>query len=236
MNGIIGLTDVLQAELKDEEVLDKLAMIKRSGENLLLVIDQLLLAAQARSGHLDLNLCHFSLGKLVHKCVDLHRPLAQSKGIELAIVIESQGGDIVYSSPSLVEQILSNLLGNAVKFSHRGKIAIKASVYTAEKKFFVEVADEGPGIPRDHQARIFQPFEQLDGSLSRQYQGTGLGLSICLDLLQILFGSIRLESQLGKGSTFFVEIPFARDVQKASPQEVQPSRAAAASKAWSASV
>lgn len=236
MNGIIGLTDVLQAELKDDEVLHKLAMIKRSGENLLQVIDQLLLAAQARSGRVEQTFGYFSLGRLVHRSLDLYRPLAQAKKIEMSVVMETQGDDTVYSSQVLVEQILNNLLGNAVKFSHRGRIEVEASVMLKEKKFFIKVADEGPGIPRANQARIFQPFEQLDGSLSRPYQGTGLGLSICQDLLQILLGSIRLESQVGKGSTFFVEIPFSRDDKKESLGILQPNRLAAASNAWSTSV
>lgn len=212
LNSILGFSDVL---VNAENISDKqrkyLANIRTSGQNLLILINDILDLAKIEAGRMEINVVDFSLEEVVERLTSSMRPLAEKKNIDLQWEVDPDMPVIVQDLGKL-QQILYNLLSNAVKFTPEGgRIWVKAQRIDGGL-FELIVADSGIGIPLEDQAVIFEKFRQgqnLRGNdaLTREFEGTGLGLSIVKELTKLLGGEVLLESEFGKGSTFTVRLP-----------------------------
>ncbi|MBV2264373.1 MAG: response regulator [Thauera sp.] len=212
MNAIIGLSDLLLREGGDERSRDRLGKIKGAAHHLLGIIDDILDLSKIEAGKFRIERVEFALAALVGEAVSLVRERAREKGLGLRSEIDAALPAMLAGDPVRLTQILVNFLSNAVKFSARGEIVVRARQVAAEGgvvQLRLEVADQGIGIDAAQQARIFRAFEQADGSVTRRYGGTGLGLAISKRLVKLMGGEIGVDSQPGLGSTFWVRIPLA---------------------------
>jgi two-component system sensor histidine kinase/response regulator len=205
MNGIIGFTDLLLETEQDEIQADYTQTIKRSGEALLALINDILDFSKIESGELQFESIEFDPELLAFDVCELVRPKIGSKPIELLCNIGDHVPTLAKGDPLRFRQVITNLLGNAPKFTEKGEICLSLEVdeETEERvKLHTRISDTGIGIPADKLNAVFEPFQQADGSTTRKYGGTGLGLSICKQLAAMMDGDAWAESQLGKGSTF----------------------------------
>jgi two-component system, sensor histidine kinase and response regulator len=205
MNGVIGFTDLLLETDLDEVQLDYTHTIKRSGEALLSLINDILDFSKIESGELEFEAIEFDPELLAFDVCELVRPRIGSKPIELLCSIGDHVPTLVKGDPLRFRQVVTNLLGNAPKFTEKGEILLSLEVEeeTDEKvKLHTRITDSGIGIPADKVESIFEPFQQADGSTTRKYGGTGLGLSICKQLAAMMDGDAWAESEVGRGSTF----------------------------------
>ena len=226
MNGIIGMTDLaLDTELTAEQG-DYLRMVKLSAHSLLQIINDILDFSKLEAGRLDVERIGFSLEKTVHEVVRAQAVQAHAKKLELLLTIAPDVPERIVSDPGRLRQILVNLIGNAIKFTHTGEIEVAVTRQNSADDPMVDlrisVRDTGIGIPADKFNAIFDAFSQVDTSTTRKYGGTGLGLSISSQLAQLMGGALRLESELGKGSIFHVDlrVPIAapgRNSQRSAP-------------------
>jgi PAS domain S-box-containing protein len=205
MNGVIGFTDLLlDTGLNDMQV-DYTQTIKRSGITLLALINDILDFSKIESGELDFEEIAFDPELLAYDVCDLIRPKMGNSPVELLCRIDDHMPAMVKGDPLRFRQVITNLLGNAPKFTETGEIELSLGLAeeTAESvKLHVAIRDTGIGIPEDKQAVIFEPFQQADGSTTRKYGGTGLGLSICKQIANLMGGNVWVESRPGEGSTF----------------------------------
>lgn len=205
MNGVIGVSELLRDTPLNDEQQRYLDIICSSGDALLRIIDDILDISKMEAGKLELESRDFDLAALIRDCTEALLPQAQAKGLQLSSAINKGVPTQLYGDPGRLRQILTNLLGNALKFTDQGKIHLAISV-AGNRGDMVSlrfgVTDTGMGIPADKQALLFEKFSQVDSSSTRQYGGTGLGLAICKQLVELMGGSIWLTSQVGKGSTF----------------------------------
>jgi two-component system sensor histidine kinase/response regulator len=225
MNGIIGFTDLLLETEQDEVQIDYTHTIKRSGEALLSLINDILDFSKIESGELEFESIEFDPELLAFDVCELVRPRIGSKPIELLCSIGEQVPTLVKGDPLRFRQVVTNLLGNAPKFTEEGEICLSLEVEaeTDEKvKLHTRITDTGIGIPADKIDAIFEPFQQADGSTTRKYGGTGLGLSICKQLAGMMGGDAWAESQAGKGSIFHFTT-WLEKAQTQPPQRVAPS-------------
>jgi two-component system, sensor histidine kinase and response regulator len=205
MNGIIGFTDLLLETEQDEIQTDYTHTIKRSGEALLSLINDILDFSKIESGELEFESIEFDPELLAFDVCELVRPKIGAKPIELLCSIGDHVPTLVKGDPLRFRQVITNLLGNAPKFTEEGEIclALEVEEETDEKvKLHTRISDTGIGIPADKISAVFEPFQQADGSTTRKYGGTGLGLSICKQLADMMDGDAWAESQLGQGSVF----------------------------------
>ena len=210
LNAILGLTRLLQGGTAggvNHKQVEYLNIIERNGENLLLLIGDILDLSKIESGVVDLKLSEIELGTFIADIADSARPLAAEKGLTISLDIEE--GAFVRADEEKLRQVLSNLLSNAIKFTETGGIRISARRKKdfREESVVISVIDSGIGIPQEALSYVFDPFRQVDGSLTRKYGGTGLGLHICKKLVETLEGQIEVASEPGKGSTFSVALP-----------------------------
>ena len=205
MNGIIGMTRLALDTQLTEEQSDYLKMVKESADSLLQIINDILDFSKIEAGHIDLENVDFNLRQIIEAAVDILAVKAQEKGLELIYYINPEVPDLLVGDPGRLRQIIVNLTSNAFKFSEVGEILILCEVESrddASVMLHFSVCDNGIGIPEDKMNAIFESFQQVDGSYTREYNGTGLGLSISRRLSEILGGRIWAESKLGVGSTF----------------------------------
>ncbi|MCI0585202.1 MAG: response regulator [Planctomycetes bacterium] len=225
MNGVLGMNALLLRTPLTEEQRDHAEAIRRSGEALLTVINDILDFSKIEAGRLDLERVEFDLRRTLEDVADLLAPQAFGKGLELACVVEPGLPSLIRGDPVRVRQILTNLLANAVKFTERGEVVLRARLRegsgAAGAGVRLEVEDTGVGIPPEAQERLFQPFTQADGTTTRRFGGTGLGLVISKRLADLMGGRIDFESTPGRGSRFWVEIPFDR-TESARPEGPDP--------------
>ena len=205
MNGVIGMTELaLETSLSDEQR-DLLGTARNSALSLLEMLNDVLDFSKIEARKLDLEEIPFDVRKVVSETAKVFGVQARQKGLLFTCDIEPAVPAEVSGDPGRVRQVLINLLGNAVKFTHSGSIEVHVSVEASSPRDvclrFV-VIDTGIGIPGDKQAVIFQPFSQADGSMTRKYGGTGLGLTISARLVELMHGRIWVASDPGKGSTF----------------------------------
>lgn len=207
LNSIIGFTGILQQKLSgpiNDEQARQLAIVRNSANHLLSLINDILDISKIESGQLTLARERFNLLESIRRVVQSVRPLAESKALEL-IVEAGQDITTVFADKLRIEQILLNLLSNAVKFTEHGLISVQCE--RSGDSYVISVRDTGIGITPDGLKKLFQPFQQIDNSLSRKYEGSGLGLSISKHLAELMGGDIGVESDYGRGSVFWFTTP-----------------------------
>ena len=220
MNGVIGMTGLLLDSELTEEQREFAEIVRKSGENLLNLINDILDFSKIESGKLDMEMLDFDLRVTLEDTAELLNLRASEAGLELNCIIDPAIPYYLRGDPGRLRQIVTNLLGNAIKFTSKGEVHIHAALTANEERHLTllfEITDTGIGIPIERQAAIFEPFTQADGSTTRTYGGTGLGLTICKKLAGLMGGEIGVTSQAGSGSTFW----FTARFEKLSDAELQ---------------
>lgn len=232
LNSILGLARLMLDDYQvtqDQRHKEYLDIMLRNGENLLELINDILDLTRIEAGREEMRFTPINTRDLIEKLALSITPLAQKKDLIFEIQTDEAPETIVTDQRRL-NQILTNLLGNAVKFTEKGKITLKCTEKTIEDRDYIvfSVIDTGIGIPKGYEKLIFEPFKQVDGSYTRKYGGTGLGLSISQKLAQMLGGEISVFSELGKGSSFILTLPLDRRGKNRMPDEVWKKRLKAA--------
>ncbi len=207
LNAILGYTELLQDNIygeMPEKARETMARIERGGRHLLALINDVLDLSKIEAGQLTLSLTDYSLREIIHTVVTAVEPLTAEKGLALRVTLEPDL-PLARGDERRISQVLLNLVGNAVKFTDAGEVRIEARA--TDGAFLISVADTGPGIAVEDQARIFEEFQQADTSNTRKKGGTGLGLSIAKRIIALHGGRISVESTPGKGSTFSLTLP-----------------------------
>ena len=210
MNGVIGMTGLLLETSLTPEQREYAETVQRSGEALMTIINDILDFSKIEAGHLELEAIEFDLASVVEDALELVAEQTQRRGLELACVIHPDVPTIARGYPGRLRQILLNLVGNALKFTHEGGVTVRVSASPGtpgQVLLRVEIADTGIGISPEAEARLFVPFSQADTSTTRRYGGTGLGLVVCKRLTEAMGGEIGVESVPGRGSTFWFTVP-----------------------------
>jgi signal transduction histidine kinase/DNA-binding response OmpR family regulator len=205
MNGIMGMSDLLLESKLDSEQRDFVETINRSAQALMVIINDVLDFSKIESGKIELESIDFDLHEVVEDTASSLAANASSKGLELLVDISRTVSQRVVGDPGRLRQVLSNLIGNAIKFTEHGEIVVRVSPSFGGKMRF-EVIDSGIGIDKETQNKLFTAFTQADASTTRRFGGTGLGLSISRQLTELMGGEIGIESTLGEGSMFWFTI------------------------------
>lgn len=212
LNSIIGFTGMLMMELPgplNDEQKKQLGMTQKSSRHLLSLINDILDLSKIEAGQLKLSIDNFQLSEVIENTIELSKPLAESKKIKLTSSVDPLLTQIE-SDKFRVQQVILNLVTNALKFTEEGSVHVEA--LKIQDKAVIKVIDTGIGIEADQMENLFKPFIQIDSEITRKHEGTGLGLSISNKLVALLGGSIRVESEYGKGSTFIVSLPVKNQI------------------------
>ncbi len=226
LNAVLGFADVLRrgmAQSREEEV-EYLDLIHRSGRHLLDLINNILDLSKIESGHLQLESVVFSPHRIVHDVASVLRSRAHEQGIQLLVRFDSDLPESIDSDPTKLRQIITNLVGNAIKFTEMGSVTISVTATAGRNPSLkIDVQDTGIGMTPAQQKKVFNAFEQADGSTTRRFGGTGLGLSISRQFAEALGGSLTVTSEANVGSTFTFILPFAakRETKWVSGYEIQ---------------
>ncbi len=221
LNSMLILSKLL-ADNPDGNLTDKQSEFARtvysSGCDLLAIINNILDLAKVESGKADIHISQVAIEDLAAYARSQFQPVAAEKGIAFLITMDERVPGTVAGDEQRLQQVLSNLLGNAFKFTEQGQVTLTFGVEDAgAERCYIAVADSGIGIPADKQALIFEAFQQADGTTSRKYGGTGLGLSICREIANLLGGEITVSSEEGKGSTFTFYIGNGMQAERVEP-------------------
>lgn len=214
MNAIIGLGKLLTRTRLDHQQRDHLDKMLSASDTLLGVINDVLDYSRIEAGKLSLEAIPFDLAEVTHKAVGVAALRAEEKGLELVVHLMPGLPQRVIGDPLRISQILVNLVGNAVKFTETGEVVVTVTSVPSSAGHIglcFEVRDTGIGIPEDQRESLFQPFTQLDDSITRRYGGTGLGLAICTQLVRLMNGTLSLRSMPGVGTTFSFKIDAGTD-------------------------
>jgi PAS domain S-box-containing protein len=218
LNGMLGMADLLLDTPLTPEQLTYAKAAKTSGDTLLALIEEILDFSKIEAGKLDLEARPFAPAAMIEEAVELMAPRAQAKGIEIASFIDERVPTQVVGDVARLRQVILNLVGNAIKFTEKGGVAVTVEPGNHESEILFEVRDTGIGLKAEDLARIFLDFEQADGSSTRKFGGTGLGLAISKRIVERMDGHIAAKSEVSVGSTFTVCVPLltAPDAQEAS--------------------
>ncbi len=211
MTSVIGMADLLAAAALPEKEASYVQAIRTSGRHLLSIIDDVLDFSRIEAGRLELERIDFTIAQLLEEVRSLMTPQATEHGLKLTCEVADDLPPVVKGDPMRLKQMILNLVGNALKFTHEGGVVIRVGSHPDGEgrlaRFRFEVQDSGIGIPADRQAELFQAFMQADRSTARRYGGSGLGLAICARLIRAMDGEIGVESEAGQGSLFWFELP-----------------------------
>lgn len=219
MNAVLGLAQVLEREPLAPAQRDMVGRIRGAGQSLLAILDDVLDLSKIEAGQLRIEPRPFDLRALLANLDSLMGQAARAKGLALRIEPPALPPGLLRGDGLRIEQILINLVSNAIKFTERGEVALRVRVEELEAarlRVHAEVRDTGIGIAPEVQARLFAPFTQADAGIARRFGGTGLGLSICKRLVELMGGAIGVHSEAGLGSTFWFELPLERVADGAS--------------------
>ncbi len=230
MNGVLGMTQLLSDTPLNKEQKEYLSVITQSGKALLTIINDILDFSKIEAGHLSIEAIDFDLEKSAYEICNLLKPKAHEKGVELILNVSAQCPRLVSGDAGRIRQILMNLMGNSLKFTEQGHIILQIQPVPASDRSKValefSVIDTGIGIPKDKQETLFDSFTQADSSTTRKYGGTGLGLAICKQLVELMGGQIKVDSEPGKGSRFYftIELPVVEQRHFLNQQSLQNRR------------
>jgi len=229
MNGVVGMAELLQNTELDARQQRMLQTMRRSADALLEIINDILDFSRIEAGRLQVISDDFALTEMIEDVCDLLASRAQERGLELVCHVDGAVPAWGNGDPIRLRQIIINLLGNAIKYTERGHIIVRARLAGQDETQFrlrVEVEDTGLGIPEDELGRVFEAFTQVDSFETRKHGGTGLGLAITRQLVGLLGGELGVTSKLGKGSTFWFELPLSQPAraQRSEPWSLPPVR------------
>ena len=223
MNGVLGMASLLDKTSLNDEQRHYLDVIQTSAETLLTVINDILDFSKVEAGKMELSETSFRLRQQIEGVTSLLAQRAHAKGVELACLVYHEVPDLLIGDPDRLRQVLTNLIGNSVKFTEQGEVVVRVKIKEQDDNLvtlLVEVSDTGLGVPEELQESIFQPFSQADSTTTRRFGGTGLGLPICKHLVGLMGGEMGLKSRPGEGSTFWFTVPLKRSGEK--KEEVGP--------------
>ena len=225
MNGVLGMTEFLLGTHLNSEQQEYAQLVKQSAEGLLVIINDILDLSKIEAGKMSVESIPFDLMSVLKEAGSAFSLRARAKGLEFHLDLHAKTGVTVRSDPGRIRQILTNLLGNALKFTESGGILVRTRVTSdgaGKQALQIQVEDTGIGIPDDQRDRLFQSFTQVDGSMTRKYGGTGLGLAISKQLVSMLGGQIGFKSQYRRGSLFWFSIPYDSNLAEKQPPEPPP--------------
>jgi signal transduction histidine kinase/ActR/RegA family two-component response regulator len=220
MNGVLGMIDVLERTPLSADQRDSLGTVRHSAASLLRIIDDILDFSKIEAGKLDLECIEFSTIELIEGAAETLAPQAAAKGIRLSAYVDADVPERVIGDPLRLQQILFNLLGNALKFTEQGSVRLameRVGERAGEDLLRIRVVDTGIGLTAGQRERLFQPFVQADNSTTRRFGGTGLGLSIVRRLAEAMQGDVTVDSEPGVGSTFSVTVRLDPAPQQPAP-------------------
>ncbi|TNF32576.1 MAG: PAS domain S-box protein, partial [Gammaproteobacteria bacterium] len=216
MNGVLGMLSLLQNTALNEEQQHRLHIAQSSAQSLLTLINDILDFSKVDAGKMDLEDLDFNLRAMLGECAESLADQAQKKNIELVLDMTEVDESLVKGDPGRLRQILTNLVGNAIKFTEQGEIVIRCHLQQHETEhwlFACQVSDTGIGIPEDKLGILFESFTQVEASTTRKYGGSGLGLAIARKLCELMGGAIHVESESGKGSRFSFHVLLRKSEQ-----------------------
>ena len=206
LNAILGYSQLLEVDAKDEATKENIGEIIHAGHHLLDLINEILDLAKIESGMIDVSIHSYNLGKLINKCLSIIKPLADNSSIQIVDNVNFSADIKINVDEKRFKQVLLNILSNAIKYnSANGKVIIDFSLEKGNM-LCLSVTDTGKGLTSEQQNKLFKPFERV-GAEHSMIEGTGLGLAINKDLIELMGGTIGVESEIGKGSRFWVQVP-----------------------------
>ena len=226
MNGVFGMTDLLMRTTLDARQKKLVGTINESAKSLLTIINDILDLSRIESGKFELDSHEFNLRDLVERSVELFAGQCHKNGLELSLYVDRDVPAFAMGDSGRFKQIVLNLVGNAIKFTKHGEIAVRVTNLERgadASRILIEIKDTGIGIDRAVLDKLFQPFAQGETNISRRFGGTGLGLAIARHLAGMMGGTITLNSELGKGTTAVIELPFAHGERSDADVESDPS-------------
>ena len=229
LNAVIGMAGMARALGTDPKQLDYLDKITASGKHLNRIINDLLDLSKIAAGHVEMENIAFSVRESLQRCAGLMADRAAEKGIALVATVDAALPEVLRGDPARFEQVILNLLGNAIKFTATGRVEVRISLHSREELgtcVAIEVEDTGIGMSSEALERLFKPFSQADASVSRKFGGTGLGLAISRQLVELMNGEISVSSREGQGTTFKLRIWLDQGNGAEQPASVPDSQAA----------
>jgi two-component system, sensor histidine kinase and response regulator len=218
MNGVIGMTGLLLDTNLSREQRECAQTVRHCGETLLTIINDILDFSKIEAGKVELEEIDFDARQAVEEIVELLAPQAHAKRLELACHVLPEVPNNLRGDPSRLRQVLTNLVGNAIKFTEQGEVVVRverAEETESDVRLRISVTDTGIGLTADQKARLFKPFTQADSSTTRRFGGTGLGLAITKQLVELMGGEVGMDSEPGKGSCFRFTLPLRKTPESA---------------------